>query len=181
MSAFWDRIRVDESAGTIFDGDRRYLLMRPDVLMGMLHELPADMHATVLTALGRSARKHGGKSVAAYLHAEGPARLQQSVIDGAAAFGWGKWRITQRDGNTELEVENSPFAAGYGPSGEPVCAPVGGIFHSLAQALMGGAVQVTETQCAARGATSCRFVARSAGPDRNPQSPGDLTVQALSQ
>lgn len=168
MSTFWDRIRIDESAGTIVDDDRRYLLMRPDVLMGMLHELPAELRGTVLAALATSARKNGGKSVAAYLESVGPERLQQSVIDGAAAFGWGHWRIAQRNGCTELEVENSPFAAGYGPSALPVCAPVNGIFHSLAHALMGSAVQVTETRCAAQGNTHCHFIARPA-------------VQALSQ
>ena len=163
MSAFWDRIRVDESAGAIFDDGRRYLLMRPDVLMGMLHELPSGMQDTVLAALARSARKHGGKSVAAYLASAGPAGVQQSVIDGASAFGWGTWHIEQRDGHLELKVDNSPFAAGYGPSGVPVCAPAAGIFHSLAEALMGRAVQVMETRCVAQGSPQCRFVARPAG------------------
>lgn len=170
MSTFWDRIRIDESAGTIVDDDRRYLLMRPDVLMGMLRELPAGLHGTVLSALAASAHRNGGKSVTAYLESVGPERLQQSVIDGAAAFGWGRWRITERDGNTELEVENSPFAAGYGPSALPVCAPVNGIFHSLACALTGGDVHVTETRCAAQGGTHCHFIARPA-VQALPQSP----------
>jgi predicted hydrocarbon binding protein len=159
MSAFWDRIRINESDGTIFDGDRRYLLMRPDVLMGMLHELPATLRDQVLSALAASTYKNGGKSIAAYLHSNGHAQLQQSVIDGAAAFGWGVWRITHFARSAELEVDNSPFAAGHGPSGTPVCAPIGGIFHSLAQALMGGEVQVTETQCTAHGGDRCRFIA----------------------
>lgn len=170
MSTFWDRIRIDESAGMIVDDDRRYLLMRPDVLMGMLRELPAGLHGTVLSALAASARKNGGRSVAAYLESAGRECLQQSVIDGAAAFGWGRWRIAQRDGCTELEVENSPFAAGYGPSALPVCAPVNGIFHSLACALTGDAVHVTETRCAAQGGTHCHFIARPA-VQALPQSP----------
>lgn len=167
MNAFWNRIQPDPSAGTIFDGDRRYLMMRPDVLMGMFRELPPATRSTVLAALAESARRQGGQSVSAYRQesdqAGGQARLQQTVIDGAAAFGWGTWRIAGEAHETRLEVENSPFAAGYGQSDMPVCAPVNGIFHSLAQVLMDADVDVTETHCAAQHGGTCRFVARRSG------------------
>ena len=160
MSAFWAQMRIDENEGTIFDQDRRYLAMRPDVLMGMLHELPAGTRAEVLAALAESARKNGGKSVAAYLAAVGPAQLQQSVVGGAAALGWGSWTIQHQAGRAELLVRNSPFADGHGPANAPLCAPIMGIFHSLAQALMDGPVHVTEVACVACGAPACHFVAR---------------------
>jgi hypothetical protein len=163
MTAFWNRIHADTAAGTIFDGERRYLMMRPDVLMGMLRELPEDTRSAVLAALAESTRVHGGKSVSAYQSTGGQALLQQTVIDGAAAFGWGTWRITSRSHEAELEVENSPFAAGYGRSDLPVCAPINGMFHSLAQALMGAAVEVRETHCAAQHGGRCRFIAQRAG------------------
>ena len=164
MSAFWDRIRIDEPAGTIFDGDRRYLLMRTDVLMGMLHELPAALRSEVLEALAASTRQHGGKSVRAYLEAGSSDRLAHTVIEGAAAFGWGVWHFSAGANEALLEVDNSPFAAGHGPSDVPVCAPIGGIFHSLAQTVLGSDVQVTETHCAAQHGDRCRFVARRAEP-----------------
>ena len=80
MSAFWDRIRIDEPAGTIFDGDRRYLLMRTDVLMGMLQKLPAELRSPVLAALAESTREHGGKSVRAYLEAGSSDGLADKLI-----------------------------------------------------------------------------------------------------
>ncbi|SFV11442.1 V4R domain-containing protein [Pseudoduganella namucuonensis] len=164
MSVFKDRLRFDEQAGAIHDADRRYLLMRADVLMGMLHELPPATGAAVLEALAASTRKHGGKSLAAYLGAAGRARLRQTVIDSAAGLGWGVWRITGADGRLEqrleLEVENSPFVQGHGPSGRPVCAPINGILHSLAGVLLDGEVAVTEHRCAAQHGGVCRFSAR---------------------
>lgn len=163
MSAFWDRIRIDEPSGAIADGDRRYLMMRADVLMGMLHELPAELRCTVLAALAESARKHGGQSVRAYLEEGSLAGLPHTVIEGAAAFGWGNWRFTPSQHEATLEVDNSPFAAGYGRADQPVCAPIRGIFHSLAQTVLGSAVQVVETRCAAQHAGPCRFTARRAG------------------
>lgn len=163
MSDYWDRIRIDEAAGTIFDGDRRYVMMRPDVLMGMFAELPAAMRPAALEALAVSARKYGGQSIAAYLHAVGAGRVQRAVIDGAAAFGWGTWRIVRHADAIELTVDGSPFAAGHGPSDRPVCAPVAGIFHGLAAALLERDVAVTEARCAAQHPGPCRFVARLAG------------------
>jgi hypothetical protein len=159
MSIFRDRMQIDESAGTIYDGDRRYIMMRADVLMGMLQELPPSTQAVVLAALASSARSNGGKSVTAYLGAGGHAQLQQTVIDGAAAFGWGAWRITASQNSIELEVENSPFAYGHGPASQPVCAPINGIFHSLASALMEGDITVTEQHCAAQHGGHCQFIA----------------------
>lgn len=165
MNAFWTRIHVDTSAGTIFDGDRRYLMMRPDVLMGMLRELPVHTRTEVLAALAESTRKNGGKSVSAYRDAGGASALRQTVIDGAAAFGWGAWHIESGQDQLRLDVDDSPFAAGYGPADLAVCAPIEGIFHSLAQALMGADVEVAETRCAAQHGGRCRFVARRAGAD----------------
>lgn len=170
MSAFWDRIRIGDPAGSIFDGDRRYLMMRTDVLMGMVHELPAALRGQVLDALAASAYRHGGQSVRAYREAGSLDGLAPTVIEGAAAFGWGTWHFTAGRQQAELEVENSPFAAGYGPSGHPVCAPIRGIFHSLAQTVLGSDVEVTETQCAAQHGGRCRFVARRTDHSNAPLS-----------
>ena len=160
MNAFWERLRLDEASGAIYDGDRRYLMMRPDVLMGLLHALPPREQAMVLIALAASAREQGGRSVSAYQHEGGNRQLQQTMIDGAAALGWGKWRIAEHDEGMQLEVDNSPFAHGYGPAGHPVCAPIAGIFESLAEKLLCQKVTVEELDCAAQHGGSCRFVAR---------------------
>ncbi|GGY30648.1 V4R domain-containing protein [Pseudoduganella albidiflava] len=180
MSAFWDRIGIDETAGTIFDGDRRYLMMRTDVLMGMLHELPAALRGQVLAALAESTRQHGGKSVRAYLEAGSSDGLARTVVEGAAAFGWGVWHFSAGAHEAGLEVENSPFAAGHGPSDVPVCAPIRGIFHSLAQSVLGSDVRVTETQCAAQHGGRCRFVARRAEPSATSLSQTPLSGTPLS-
>lgn len=164
MNAFWDRIVTDTAAGTIHDGDRRYLMLRPDVLMGMFRNLPADARAAALTALAASARENGGKSVSAYRQSGGQTLLVQTMVDGAAAFGWGRWQVTGAAHEVSLEVADSPFAAGFGPSDTPVCAPIAGIFHSLARTLLERNVTVTEVRCAAQHGGSCRFVARAVPP-----------------
>lgn len=167
MSSIHDRLQYDLQAGAIHDADRRYLLMRTDVLMGMLHELPAALQGTVLAAMAASTHKNGGKSLKAYLGTEGRAQLQQTVINSAAALGWGRWRITASAQGLELEVDNSPFAQGYGPSSQPVCAPISGILRSLATTLLDSEVTVAEHHCAAQHGGKCRFSARAERPSIN--------------
>ena len=45
MGALRDRLAWDEGRGALQDGPRRYLMMRPDVLMGMLRRLPPEARA----------------------------------------------------------------------------------------------------------------------------------------
>ena len=57
----------------------------------------------------------------------------------------------------ELEVEDSPFAAGFGSAEAPVCAPIRGMLGALGDMLLGPGVVVHERACAATGAKACRF------------------------
>ena len=57
----------------------------------------------------------------------------------------------------ELEVEDSPFAAGFGPAEAAVCAPIRGMLGALGDMLLGPGVVVREHACAATGAEACRF------------------------
>lgn len=161
MNPFWERITLDEESGAVYDGNRRYLVMRPDVLMGMVRALAPTVQEQVLTAFYLSAFEQGGKSVSAYQSEDGMDRLQEIVVQGAEALGWGKWVVSAHEQGLGLQVHNSPFAAGYGQSDVPVCAPVKGIFRSLAEKVLGASVTVEETSCAAQGHGNCCFVART--------------------
>jgi uncharacterized protein len=162
MAALWTRLHLDEAQGTIHDGDRRYLMMRPDVLMGMLHELPSAVQVQVLAGFMASACRQGGKSVSAYRDqpgGQGSDALCEVMIDSAASLGWGRWAF-RRDGQAlMLEVVNSPFAAGHGPSNHAVCAPIAGIFQSLASMVLACDAEVNELACAAQGCQVCHFIA----------------------
>lgn len=176
MGALRDRLRFDEATGTVWDADRRYLLMRADVLMGALRELDPDARGKVLAALESAAARFGGKSLQAYAAAGGDvAALVESTVKAAADLGWGRWALALRDAGErptlELEVHGSPFAAGWAAAGDggsnasttPTCGPVAGILRALAaQVLPGepGPIDAQEIACAAQGAPCCRFCAR---------------------
>ncbi|MCK9512581.1 MAG: hypothetical protein M0R28_15320 [Pigmentiphaga sp.] len=160
--------RLEHRDGGIFDGDRRYIIMRADVLMGVLHQLPPEQRPAVLAAMADSVAANGGKSAQAYFEAIGrdPAVLLEVMESSSADLGWGEWRFVAPDGSApspanlsrglHVEVRNSPFAAGHGPAEHPVCAPIAGMLRAVGSLLVGGAT-VTEIECAAQGHAHCRF------------------------
>jgi predicted hydrocarbon binding protein len=165
-TGFRERLQLDEAQGEYRDGAIRYLLMRPDVLMGAFADLPEAARDLALDALGRAALRFGGRSVQAYREAgaHDPTALLDVISQTSPQLGWGRWRFAyEEDRRTlKLTVRNSPFAAGYGRSPVPVCHAVRGIFTALAPVVLGDAVSVEETCCVSRdGGDHCHFVMRS--------------------
>lgn len=170
MSHLKDRLTWHD--GGIFDADRRYLMLRADVLMGVVRQLPAELQATVLAAMADSVAANGGKSAQAYFEAIGrdPATLLQVMVESSADLGWGQWQFvglnhapldpTHLQAGLALQVQHSPFAAGHGPASQPVCAPIVGMLRAVGSLLLGQAT-VAETHCAAQGHTHCRFEIRA--------------------
>lgn len=161
MAALHERLVFDTARGEVRDGDRRYLLMRTDVLMGLFDALPVDARVEALHALGRSVARYGAGSVRAYAESIGPVELCASMEDAAASLGWGRWRLDAADPLTVgLAVENSPFAAAAAGSTEPVCHAIAGMLEALAATLWRTPARAHETHCAAvTGEGPCRFTA----------------------
>jgi predicted hydrocarbon binding protein len=143
----------------------RYLRLRADTLMGMFKLLPEPARAQALAALARSTFEHGGDSARRYFDAERDATaLLERIERTAGELGWGKWRFVQREPTRlVLEVEDSPFAAGYGAADTEVCAPITGMLEAVATLVFGMPCETREVHCCARGAGTCRFeaIARS--------------------
>lgn len=144
------------------EGGIRYLRLRADTLMGMFRHLPAPVRAQAFAALARSSAEHGGDSARRYLESgSGEVEALLATIENTAAeLGWGTWRFGERGGKRlSLEVAESPFAAGYGVSETPVCAPITGMLQAVAQLVLGAACEAREHECRACGTAQCRFEA----------------------
>lgn len=164
-SSFKDRLTLDEAQGAWWDQGRRYMLIRPDALMGLFRELPAAMRGEAFAALARSITRQGADSARAYraMGGTGPALLDV-VAATAPQLGWGRWRFELEPDLLRLTVTNSPFAAGYGSADEAVCHPIRGMMTAVGEMVLDRPVTVVETHCAAMGAPECRFEARPHGP-----------------
>ncbi|MCL4181928.1 MAG: 4-vinyl reductase [Burkholderiaceae bacterium] len=147
--------------GAIMDGDRRYLMLRADVLMGIFREMPAELRGPAMEAFAASVGKHGGRSAKAYLEAGGnrPQELLETIARYSRELGWGCWRVIAHDGEAiEVTVENSPFAEGFGPAPDPVCHAIVGMLQAVGTLVFGQPASVVEACCAAQqGVDRCIF------------------------
>jgi predicted hydrocarbon binding protein len=160
--SFRERLAFDEARGEIRDQSRRYMLIRPDALMGVFRRLPEPSRTEALQALADSIFEQGSDSARAYRahHGADGEALAHLVADTAPQLGWGLWRFEIADGRVGLTVANSPFAAGYGRADEPVCHPVVGMLRAVSTLVFGREGEAREAECAACGADACRFAAR---------------------
>jgi len=157
VKALRERLAWDPTLGHISDGPRRYLLMRPDVLMGAAVAMTPVYRSSFLSSLESSTCEHGSDSLRAYAQMVQGDRLAltRSTVSAAADLGWGRWSITQGADTLHLEVLDSPFASGWRAaslgrtSEEPVCAPIRGMLQALAEVVLQGPVTVQEDDCAA--------------------------------
>lgn len=159
MTGFRDRLRFDADQGEYRDGDIRYMMIRPDALMGLIAELPEAVRGEALEAFARSIHRFGGRSARAYqaMGAADATALLHTIETTAPQLGWGTWALTRSDDGLALSVHNSPFAAGAGRGPHAVCAPIRGMLTAVGELVMGTQVRVAETACAATGAPCCRF------------------------
>ncbi len=159
--SFRDRLQLDEQAGAWFDQSRRYMLIRPEALMGVFRRLPRLERALALEALEASIFEQGSDSARAYQAMGGTGEMLLDVIAASAPqLGWGRWQFERSPDRLILNVTASPFAMGFGPADMPVCAAITGMTRAVATLVFGRPAHAVETICAAMGSPTCRFEAR---------------------
>ena len=156
---FRARLAYDHAAGEYRDGALRYMLIRPEALMGLIAELPEAARPAAFEAFARALHRVGGGSARTYRAAGAatPVALLATIAATAPQLGWGRWEIARDGAGLTVTVRNSPFAAGAGPSAGPVCAPIRGMLRAVGEMALGTPVVTEETTCAAAGAPCCRF------------------------
>jgi uncharacterized protein len=166
-------VTQDLKAGRLTEDGIRYVMMRPDVLMGVAHDLSAENAALFFKALENSAFRYAQASFSQYQSRQ--MCLAEDVLSGwfsiAARLGWGQWTLSQSSHHShEIVVHDSPFAAGHGPSAVPVCGAITGVLKAMMLVARSAVFEVREVECAAQGSPSCRFSvtpARSQDNDRS--------------
>ncbi len=163
---FRARLAYDHAAGEYRDGALRYMLIRPEALMGLIAELPEAARPAALEAFARALHRVGGGSARTYRAAGAatPEALLATIAATAPQLGWGRWEIARDGAGLTVAVRNSPFAAGAGPAAGPVCAPIRGMLRAVGEMALGTPVVTEETECAAAGAPCCRFTVTPAAP-----------------
>jgi divinyl protochlorophyllide a 8-vinyl-reductase len=149
----------DDGAGRLTYRDARYLLIRAETLAALQKAVESALGATAAECLVAGGRAGGGRAAASFTGA-GRERAEALVAMGTR-IGWGRFALERiAPGELVVTVTGSPFAEAYGTAPGPVCHLIRGVLEALANAVLTGRPQVTETACAATGAPACRFEAR---------------------
>lgn len=163
-----ERLCFDLDAGQVLDAERRYVILRADVLMGAFDGLEPAARMRALEALGASVTRNGADSVRAYLAELGPGALLEAMVAGSASLGWGRWSFRDEGQRLWLEVRNSPFAAGTRFAQRPSCHAITGMLGAVAGALWGlQSVDASELDCACTHVGTsdrCLFLAQCLPP-----------------
>ncbi len=154
-----------DGQGALFLGPHRYMLIRPDALMGLFARLPPVERFAAFGAIGASVRENGSKSAFSYagMGMQEAEKLTQTVMETAPQLGWGQWRLRYDANGLDLSVYNSPFVAGFGFSDHPVCSPICGMLEAICTQIFGKSCTALETRCAAQiddeqcTAVACQF------------------------
>ena len=148
-----------DGRGGFRHGDSRFLLIRPETLVGV--------QQAVQRALG--ARAGGARALSSIAgSAEERARGLTAM---AADLGWGTLTVETLTPTSLVVIgSNSPFPAAHAATGDPVCHLTRGVLEALAENLFGRRVPVHETHCEAAGAERCRFEA--VDPSSHPAQTG---------
>lgn len=145
-----ERLAFETSLGQVMDADRRYVLLRADVLMGVFDLLPEPARDQAQAAFAESVFRFGSGSVRAYADLSDPGsnKLFAAVAAGAASLGWGVWEFDLGDRTCQLTVRNSPFAAATGLQ-RPACSPILGMLRAVCEHAWKAECVVEEVVCCA--------------------------------
>lgn len=158
-----ERLRHDEAAGAHYDGDIRYMMIRPDALMGIFARLDPAARETAMAAFRDFIVERGGQSAATYVSADGIDRLLGVIEATAADLGWGRWHFARDGEGYQLTVHNSPFGTAASFEG-PACHAIVGMASIVGAMVLGAPATATETACAASGAPCCQFTVKPKTP-----------------
>ena len=160
---FLKELIYDQSAGSLRYKGVRYLLIRPETIVGI--------QKAIIDNCGHDAGEqlfeggYAGGKLSAKKYSESHDLSDQEVIEFMLnmgnRIGWGNFNLDRCDPEAKslsVTVTHSPFARAYGSSTHGVCHLIRGVLAGMAAALFGGDCKAAETECHAKGDKACRFL-----------------------
>lgn len=163
MNQILESLEFDPKEGRLSLQAVRYLLIRPAMWVEVQKAIETHLPYDAGSLLAKAAQSEGvvlASRLREVFQYSGPDVLR-SLGFLLQESGWGVVSLDMI--NLEMRelvfrVESSPFGEEYGPSIEPVCHLLLGIFRGAGMVLFECDVEGAEVQCTARGDNVCRFV-----------------------
>jgi predicted hydrocarbon binding protein len=158
-----DELEYDPASGALCYKDVRYLLIRPETIVGFQKAIEKQSQTAAIDALFQGGYQGGYLSAKKYKETQNLSdeKTINFMMAMGAEIGWGNFRLDQYNCDKkklQISVENSPFAAAYSDSTEGVCHLTRGVLCGLATILFSKSCTASEVECAAKGDHHCVFL-----------------------
>jgi predicted hydrocarbon binding protein len=157
-----DELKYDFASGALKYKDVRYLLIRPETIVGFQKAIEQHSPTAVRDAFFQGGYQGGYLSAKKYkeIHNLSDSETIEFMMTMGAEIGWGHFKLDEYDfakKKLQISVENSAFAEAYGDSDEGVCHLISGVLSGLATILFSRNCTASEIECMARGDHHCVF------------------------
>ena len=157
-----DEIEYDPESGALSYKDVRYLLIRPETIVGFQKSIEKRDRKTGINALFQGGFQGGYRSAKKFKEIQNLSDKEtiNFMMAMGAEIGWSNFQLIEYDPENQdlqIRVENSAFASAYGESAEGVCHLISGVLSGLATVLFARNCTASETKCLARGDAHCAF------------------------
>jgi predicted hydrocarbon binding protein len=159
-----DQLKYDPDAGALTYRDVRYLLIRPETIVGFQKTIEKRSRKGAREALFQGGYQGGYLSAKKYKEVQGLSDkgTLTFMMTMGAEIGWGNFQLIEynlENRKLQIRVFNSAFARAYGEStdGVGVCHLIRGVLSGLATFLFSSNSTAREVQCLAKGDECCEF------------------------
>ena len=157
-----DQLLYDPVSGALTYRDVRYLLIRPETIVGFQKTIEKHSRTGAQEALFQGGLRGGYLSAKKYKEKQNLSNSEtiRVMMAMGAEIGWGNFQLIDCDFESQklkVRVINSAFAEAYGDSSEGVCHLISGVLSGLATVLFGQNCAASETECLAKGDAHCVF------------------------
>ena len=157
-----DQLKYDSASGALTFRDVRYLLIRPETIVGFQKTMETHNPKEAQNALFQGGYQGGYLSAKKYKEMQNLSDSEtiKFMMTMGAEIGWGNFQLIKYDfegRKLQIKVTNSAFAEAYGDSKEGVCHLIRGVLSGLATLLFGQNCVGSETECLATGDKDCVF------------------------
>lgn len=157
-----DELAYDPSAGALTYKDIRYLLIRPETIVGFQKAIEEHNRTSARDAFFQGGYQGGYLSAKKYkeIHHFSGSELIEFMMNMGTEIGWGHFKLNEYDSEKQIlsiVVEKSAFAEAYGRSTEGICHLIRGVLSGLATILFSRNCAASESCCLAKGDEHCLF------------------------
>jgi predicted hydrocarbon binding protein len=157
-----DELFYDPSCGALTYKAVRYMLIRPETIIGFQKTVEETNRKTAGDALFQGGFQGGYLSAKKYkeIHNFNDNQIIEFMMEMGTEIGWGHFQLDYFNTARQLlriTVKKSPFAVAYGESSAGVCHLIRGVVSGLATALFGKDCIASEIECLAKGDAHCVF------------------------